>query len=176
MYPFQRGLRRVPPPVSVNAFRDYSLLKRTTIRLTDTDNTRHEIISPMVNGNHGLPDIVPHVMEFTGATSSVEYTSDIQRLRHLSMALIGPAQITYTTVYNEIPVGQPVDYDETVKNFVAKYCTADTRDQQLEYLRELVKASDMSVRLFRSMLLNCNMAEGYMTSYTTQGHNLGFKL
>ena len=109
MFPFQRGLRRVPPPVSVTAFRDYSLLQRTTIRLTDTDNSHHEIISPTVNGNHGLPDIVPHVMEFMSASSTVEYTTDIQRLRHFAMTLIGPAQITYTQVYSNIPEGQPVD-------------------------------------------------------------------
>ena len=147
----QRGFHRVAPPVSVDAFRRYSLLNRTTIRLTDTNNTRHEIVSPTMNGNNGLPDILPHVMEFQSASSNMEYSNDIQRLRHFSMTLIGPAQITYTTLYAAIPVGQIIDFDEIIRNFVSKYCTADTRERQLEYMRELIKTFDMSVRLFRSI-------------------------
>ena len=148
--------------VSMYDFKKYSERPRSSIKILDNAN-RHELQAPTINGNEGLPSILPHVMEFTSASEQLTYTDDFARLPHFTMTLVGPAQFNYTAMYNAIPPGTPINFEDVMRRFVAKYCVDETRHEQIESVRQATKPDPMDVRFFRkNMLINCNQAASWM--------------
>ncbi len=142
-------------------FKKYSERARSAVRIADGAN-KLELQAPTINGNEGLPSILPHVMEFASASEQLAYTDDLVRLRHFTMTLVGPAHFNYTALYAAIPDGTDIEFNDIMKRFVAKYCVEETRHEQIESVRQATKPDPMDVRFFRNMLINCNQAASWM--------------
>ena len=55
------------------------------------------------------------------------------------MTLVGPAPFNYSALYNAIPAGTPIDFDDIMKRYdVAKYCVEETRHEQIESVHQAV--------------------------------------
>ena len=142
-------------------FKKYSKRARSAIKLTDNAN-RHELQAPTINGNEGLPSILPHVMEFTLASEQLTYTDDFARLRHFTTTLVGPAQFNYTAMYNTTPPGTPINFEDVMRRFVTKYCVDKTLHKHIELVRQATKPNPMDVQFFRNMLINYNQVASWM--------------
>lgn len=119
-----------------------------------------EIHIPQCDG--ATSEVILHVWRFAHAVAAQTFEDEANKFALFRQTLSGNAADRWDKVYNDIPDGDPLDFEAAMQSFIAKYCDNDNRVDQIDYLCSVRKPRKMEVESFDMNIENINTIAGYM--------------